>query len=368
MIYIVTFFTSALFLHLSEKYKYKIKKVFFLCIALLIPSLLAGFRDYSIGKDVLLYGNYWFKRALKYNSLIDYLMNANEYGIGIGYAFVNFICSRISPSPHFFYFVYELLQLILVYFALKPFRCKINISYAFLIYYFSYFNNSLNLLRQIMAIILMLVSYKYIVEKKRLKFIATILIAYSFHTSGIVGIVLYPISWAVENKALKQIARTCILIGSLTVVVAYEQLFNLLATIDLLNVDRYSHYLTGNEVGGRFMRLTYWGILLIIVFWRQNNCEKYAKNSTTLITYMTISAVFSIFTFIGLWIIRIAYYFDVFQVMLIPILAVNLGIKIGRLRKNTGYVLLLLFVFVDWFIIYILRNGGATYPYLFMTY
>lgn len=367
--YVLTFGLSTGFLYYSEKTRNKSLKKILIILALLIPSILAGLRDYSIGNDVLLYGNKWFERSYLYSSLFDFLEKAQEYSMDIGYATVNWCISRFTNNPHVFYFVYEFLQLVVLYFALKPFKDKISLPYAYLIYFFYYYNNSYNLLRQIMAIILVLFSYKYVVSRKLIKFIIVILLAFSFHSSSIVGLALYPLSWTIENKQLKKIAKFGIVIGSLILVAGYEQVFDIVSSLGILSATKYSHYMTDSEVGGRFVRLTYWGILLVFMWIRRKRCESSIENYRTLEIYMIISAIMSLITFLGsTWIIRIAYYFDIYQVLFIPYLADRMGIKFGNVKKSSGYVILFALVFAYWLITFVIRNGAATYPYMFMTY
>lgn len=367
--YVLTFGLSTGFLYYSEKTRNKSLKKILIILALLIPSILAGLRDYSIGNDVLLYGNKWFERSYLYSSLFDFLEKAQEYSMDIGYATVNWCISRFTNNPHVFYFAYEFLQLVVLYFALKPFKDKISLPYAYLIYFFYYYNNSYNLLRQIMAIILVLFSYKYVVSRKLIKFIIVILLAFSFHSSSIVGLALYPLSWTIENKQLKKIAKFGIVIGSLILVAGYEQVFDIVSSLGILSATKYSHYMTDSEVGGRFVRLTYWGILLVFMWIRRKRCESSIENYRTLEIYMIISAIMSLITFLGsTWIIRIAYYFDIYQVLFIPYLADRMGIKFGNVKKSSGYVILFALVFAYWLITFVIRNGAATYPYMFMTY
>ncbi|MCI8428335.1 MAG: EpsG family protein [Lachnospira sp.] len=367
--YVLIFGVSAGFIYCSEKTQSKLLKRILIILALLIPSILAGLRDYSIGNDVLLYGNKWFERSCMYNSLFDFLEKAQEYSVDLGYATVNWCVSRFTDNPHFFYFVYELLQLSLLYFALKPFKDKISLPYAYLIYFFCYYNDSLNILRQIMAIIFVLFAYKYVVSRKLIKFILVILLAFSFHSSSIVGLALYPLSWAIENKQVKSIAKVGIIGVSLVLVVGYEQVFSFISNLGILSATKYSHYMTDTEVGGRFVRLTYWGILLVFMWVRRKRCESSIENYRTLEIYMIISAIMSLITFLGsTWIVRIAYYFDIYQVLFIPYLAERMGIKFGNVKKSSGYVILFVLVFAYWLITFVIRNGAATYPYMFMTY
>lgn len=367
--YLLIFGTSAVLLFCAGQTKDKILRKILIVISLLIPSVLAGLRDYSIGNDVLLYGNGWFERACSYDSLLGFLKKAHEYNIGVGYATINWVVSRFTSTPHWFYFFYELLQLIVLYFAIKPFEGKINLPYAFLIYYFCYYNSSLNLLRQIMAVVLVLFSYRYVVSKKIIKFIFVIVLAFSFHSSAVIGLLLYPLSCVIENQQLKYLSKIGIICGSFLLVLSYEYVFNTLVNLGFLSSERYAHYLTDTYVGGRFVRLAYWGILLILVLWRRERCLTQIELYRTLEMYMIISTIMSLITFLGTtWIIRIAYYFDIFQILMLPFLAERLGIKFRNCIKKGGYLVILMVVFSYWLITYVIRNGAATYPYMFMTY
>lgn len=367
--YLLIFGISTGLLFCSEKIQNKFLKKLLIITALLIPSILAGLRDYSIGNDVLLYGNGWFERSCNYSSLFRFIKNASDYSIGIGYATVNWIVSRFTDNPHYFYFFYELLQLSILYFALQPFKESISLPYAFLVYFFCYYNDSLNILRQIMAIILVLFSYKYVVTKKPIKFVFILALAISFHTSGIIGILLYPLSWAVENKYLRQAAKIAIIGASLFFIAGYEYITELIFNSGILSLIKYSHYMSASQVGGRFIRLTYWGILLLCILWMRRKSENGIDNYRTLEIYMVISTIMSFVTFLGsTWIVRATYYFDIFQVILIPYLASQLSIRVKISKKDGGYAILLIIVFIQWLITFVIRNGAATYPYMFMRY
>lgn len=364
--YIITFSLSLAFLYMSEN-KNKYIKPILVFAGLLIPSILAGIRDYTVGNDVLLYGNVWFEQATQFNSLIDYLSKAHEYSIGIGYAFVNYIISRITYNNHFFYFIYELLQLTILYFALKKYENKISIAFAFAVYYFSYYNLSLSMLRQIMAMILILYSFRYLDEGNNIKYILNIIVAYSFHSSAIVGIVLLPIKRLIENKEMKTIFKVIIIASCLLIILFYQQIFIILGNLGLSSLERYTHYLTDSEVGGRFIRIGYWGIITLLILSKSKYCKLYFEQSEFLQMILFISMICSMVMFIGsTWIIRLAYYFDVFQILYLPILAKNLGVVFGNSKRKAGYLVLISLLILNWLITFVIRNGASTYPFVFM--
>ena len=53
--------------------KYKTIKIMFVLIGLLLPCVLAGARDNTIGTDVLVYGDAYLNYAQRYNSLSSFM-------------------------------------------------------------------------------------------------------------------------------------------------------------------------------------------------------------------------------------------------------------------------------------------------------
>ncbi|MEY8433724.1 EpsG family protein [Lachnospiraceae bacterium 48-42] len=367
--YTGTFLISIAFIALSIKYeKKKITHYVCLFIGLLIPSLLAGLRDFSIGNDVLLYGNYWFYRAVSYTSLWDYLKETMIYSMDLGYSFINYLSSMISEDAHFFYFIYAILQMAVLYYAVRDYKKQISVPFAFFVYFFTYYNSSLNILRQIMAILLVLLSYKYVFDKKLAKFLLSILLAASFHISAVVGIILYPLNWAIHTD-FKKFWRASVVVGSMLLVVTYEYVLNFIFRFGLASFSKYTHYLEDDQGGGRFIRFAFWGIIACAYFWRRKKINKIAPNYELLGFCILFSLLTSIVNFFsGAWLIRAMYYFDCASVISIPLIAKALPLKVGRQKEKINYILVGVFIFVYWLIVYVIRNGAETFPYQFMKF
>ena len=246
------------------------------------------------------------------------------------------------------------------------FEDKINITFAFFIYYFSFYNLSLNILRQIMAILIIFLSYRFVLNKKLISFLITILISYSFHSTGIVGIALYPIHWFINKKNFRKPATFLIIAGGLLIVFGYRFIFTIFAKYGLLSFERYIHYFEDEDVGGRYVRLLYWSLILFFIIWRGKSSIKENKNLYSMEIYLILSFLFSLLMFFGSsWIIRVSYYFDIFLVLYMPLLAKNTGFKILE-NKYDGYLQVGILVIFYWLVTFIIRNGGFTYPYVFM--
>lgn len=388
--YVVTFGISVVLIAVAmnqKQYKYK----YAICIigALLIPALLAGLRDYSIGFDLSLYGNAWFDNALKYDSMHAYILKANEYSMGTGYAVVNYLCSRLSSSAHFFYYVYAQIQTILLFWALKDYEKYISLPFAFFVYYFTYYNTSLNILRQIMAILIVLLSYKYVFKKQLILFLICILAAVSFHSSAIVAVVLYPINWVLNNKS-KKIAKGLIIGASICLIGTYGILIKSIAGMGIESFSRYAHYTEDEGGGGRYIRLVFWGGFFALFYLRKNRIKRSIQenygivlmqkklygNSSVIVPSLELieicmwfSLVGSVINYLtGAWLIRIVYYFDIISVFSFPLITKSLAIRNNEEKESPfwSYVIVGAFVFVYWMIVYVIRNGSATFPYKFM--
>lgn len=385
--YLLTFALSVFFIYESELYRKKslnrvgnnggsvaenknnsLFSIFFLVLGILIPSILAGVRDFTIGTDVLLYGNAWFEYAVNSTSIVEYVDFAIRSNLGAGYAVLNFLISRITSDPHMYYFIFELIQLIILYKALEHLRDKISIPFAFLVYYLLYYNQSLNILRQIIAILLVLYSYKFIKNKKFIPFALVVLVAFTFHSSAMIGLVLYPLDIAMRSK-LRKVYNIIIVVACLGAVAVYQQLFNVLASIGLISGERYGHYFESQLVGGRMVRAAFWAIIILLVMWQRKRCINYMEGSRTLILYSTISFLATLLLFVAsAWVIRVVYYFDVFLVILLPILAENLPITYNgknKGRSRTPHVCLAVFLLAYWILDVVVRNNSATYPFVF---
>lgn len=365
--YLIIFAISLFFIHCSEISKSKYKSISFAFLALFILSLFAGLRDYSLGTDVLLYGKGWFDKSLEFDSLISFLKKADEYGIGIGYAALNYFVSRISVDFHFFLFIFQFIHLTLIYFTIRSMKTHLSITFAFFIYLFSFYNISFNILRQIMAVSIVFFGFRYIQNNKLIKYLLTIILACSFHSTAIIGFILYPISWAITNRQIKKMSKMVIIVSGILSVIGFRYIFNFLNNINIMNLNRYMHYLTDEAGGGRFVRLFYWLFVFILILLCRRRI-KYKNNLYVILEmYMFLSTIFSFICFLGgSFIVRIAYYMDFYQILYLPIAAKYLPFTFGNKKNLANYVIIGLFIFIFWIINIVIRNNGFTYPYIFM--
>lgn len=165
---------------------------YYICIVigLLLPAILAGLRDSSIGTDVELYGNYWFIYAGKY-SFFPYMKMAVEQSIGPVYALLNYLVSIVTDDVKVFYFVLSFTETVFVYSGIRGFKDKISVPFGMFCYYTIFYNNTLNLLRQMLAVSIVCFSYRFLVKNQYAVFFILSLLAILSHSSAVFVILLF---------------------------------------------------------------------------------------------------------------------------------------------------------------------------------
>ena len=107
----VALITTLLFYlaNLSVKNKYLFAVLFLLFV--LFPSLVGGLRDETVGRDLQTYGIEWFYKAVYSRSFPLYIESVSnpEYG----YLLLNYVCGSITSNINFFFFITELLKMVL---------------------------------------------------------------------------------------------------------------------------------------------------------------------------------------------------------------------------------------------------------------
>ncbi len=387
MIYLVVFFLSCCFFMISERLekkestflsisfgKKKQSIFYYICIAigLLLPAILAGLRDSSIGTDVELYGNYWFIYAGK-SRFIPYMKMASEQSIGLVYALLNYIVAIVTDDTRVFYFVLSLVETTLVYLGIRGFKDKISVAFGMFCYYTIFYNNSLNLLRQMLAVSIVCYSYQFLLKNRYVLFSVLAVLAIMSHSSAI--FVIFMLLVWLYLKRHKSKTKTYFVNLILFVVIAfimltYRSFLEFMISHHILS-ERYLTYLQETVVGGRMLRLGFWGAIAVFAYFAFKQMINYDARNKFLISCITISCAFSLVMFMGnVYTIRMAYYFDCAAIILIPMIPkiYKLKIEVVRGMKYLPYFLLGIVLIARWYLEYVYFLNGETYPYRFANF
>ena len=185
---------------MSKKLCWKIEikkeiKHIFLVMNFIILFVIAVFRDESVGQDYSVYiGIFEGFLNLDYDSMLE-----NEFakkGEVLFVALGIFLKAVVNDYLVIVCAVY-FLMLLFVYRFIKKYANDVLLS-GFLFYGFSFYNMSLNILRQYMAAAIVLLAIDYI-EEKPVKFFLCVLVAMLFHKTAIVFVILYPVLNYIRN-------------------------------------------------------------------------------------------------------------------------------------------------------------------------
>lgn len=132
--------------------------------AILVLAILGGLRDKTIGTDVLYYvkGNY--DLAVRSASFTKYYTSV--YAKEPLYLLCVYIVAKIFENFQILLFILQLITVGCVYCALWRMRDSVSPWFALLVYCALYYNDSFNMVRQHMAMAIVLLGSTFIVEEK----------------------------------------------------------------------------------------------------------------------------------------------------------------------------------------------------------
>ena len=184
-IFMIYFFT------LSVKNRKKGKKIFFVLVCLGV-ILFQGFRDFSVGTDLIGYIPGYIKignmKILSFNDI----KNLKYQNYEIGYIILNKMIYLLGCDEREFLIIISTIIQIPIFFTIYKYS-----SYYFMsvLWYFSFgkFLMTFSGLRQSIAMSFVFSGYYFIRNKKKYKFVLLIIFASLFHKSALFCLVLYPL-------------------------------------------------------------------------------------------------------------------------------------------------------------------------------
>lgn len=233
-----------------------------------------------------------------------------------------------------------------------------------LLYQLYYYNLSLNLMRQGLAMAFVFWAFKY-VEQRQLKwFIVCALISYFFHKTGLIAsIIILAIYWATEQsekcqRLLLVVAVGLSVLGICLFSMAIEYLSMVIPAFEhFLVYAEGSHFKAGVSTMDLLLRFSFF----IVAFWFYDN-KAYNRTAVNVLLFLLIVDTASlILGKYAYFTSRFAYYFLIIEIPYIVAI-----LQFGRLSKGTASIANgLLIVF---FVYYCVRfnyveGNNSTYPY-----
>ncbi len=385
MIYLSTFSMSILLFWIGQKlYDYGpktviLRKIIFF-LAALVPSILAGIRANSVGIDVKGYivPDMRMACSMSIHSFSDcchVLDRAPEYL----YMFLVYVSSLFTADEGLLLFLIQFFTIAPIALAVINLREEISVPLAMGTYLFCFYNNTLNMMRQSIAIAFILLGAVYIFKndmRLNAKAIVCMIVACLFHKSGIIGVLAVYTICKIETVKLRKWVYRIICVCLILIPVIITPFFEFLESRNLVN-DVYSYYAniflyksikrdwfleSPFTLGVTAMVLCWIARVAVPCFllWR-NKFENNIKER--IICYMAVggTAIYLIvlYTMSTIYGSRVSAFFDIFIVLLVPF-------AVHKPNKRMKRLILWLMIFGFWLIyVILLRWSGESDIYEF---
>lgn len=230
------------------------KKIWFTVYSLLtvlLPTVLAGCRDYSVGVDINIYVHPAFEYALKYSSLVSFLeFNAAWYkSVDVLFAILVYVVSRFTNNCHWVLLVISALINGFFYAGFVKMRQYTKIWFGMAMFLLYYYIPSLNIMRQMLAAAIIFYSFSYLLEKEYVKFVLGVAIAALFHSSGLFGFVYLLIHKYMKGRY--KAVKSLFLMATATAISLFLPYFvSVLVHVGVFPV-KYLNYVSGHLQGSK---------------------------------------------------------------------------------------------------------------------
>lgn len=366
LIYLLLFTITAILFYIAQAF-YKKSPVAFYVIsyaAIFLLAFMAGCRDNTIGTDIHVYGEQTFVLA-KYCETVFSGM-AQIYNVSEPFFFlINYIALIFTEKIGFALFLITLIQTVFAFHGFKRYMDRVPLWLMMLAYCFVFYNLTLSMMRQGLALTFLFFSCKYFDEQKTFKLILCFALSFFFHRTALLfSIILLWMYWISLKDEKSQ--KNWIIIVSVSAVIGIVSLGVVINTLSQSYeiIRRYAAYAGGPggynanlstiDIGSRLI------IFVLVLFFRKRGGLSISEdNFLLLITIIDISSML-----LGIhskYATRFGFYAQIFE---IPLLLA--AIRGSKVEKYTQYLFCFIVISSYAFIFYwILDHFGwyETIPY-----
>lgn len=309
----------------------------FLLITFLELFFISGFRAWHIGNDTLPYVHTFIATCSSFD-----LSNTH---MEKGYLLFNKCLSFFTDNPQSILIVTSFIILGII--SCFTYKNSKFIFLSILLFVILHFSTALTMIRQEMALVIVLMGFGFVKRRLFIQFLLCCLFAATFHTSAIIGIVLYfiyPLN--IKMKNIITILAITILIF-IFIAPFLERILQILG--------RYQSYV-GNRLMGDEIKLAsimktliefsifvFCFISYFFVYKKNNNQNIFLIRPQFLLIVSLLALCIQFISIRGTILERVAFYFSFFNIISIPAF-------IGCYSKSIKF--LLIFIILSSFIIY----------------
>ncbi len=377
IVYAIIFIISLFFCRIFEKKNLSPKKKIIVLMGIMIPPILLASVRYLVGIDYLAY-------IINYNGIVTMFspkMVLYFYSKEPLYVITTYIGYLLVGTFTGAFWIYSIIYIFFVFEGIRYYKNKISITLGLFIFYMTYYLVFFNMIRQMIAVAIILFASRYIFEKKFWKYFIWIIIAGLFHKSAYIMIFLYLLNYKLDSKRISKIffilatIAPIFMIPLLKIIIWFDGIIGIFTKYSSIDINLNLKFL-----------LYVVPTLLFIMFYRKKILELDIRYELFIrIVFLQLPA-----QFLGCFVEtadRISVYFAIFQVILIPLvlktqieesklkeLLFDLK-KVTNFKEIVNYIYIILndmrwkkVIIVGWYIFYyivifILMNSNGVYPY-----
>lgn len=363
MIYFVTFCLSGFLFQMTKYVNNKYIKQIVNIAALIIPVLLGAFRGIDVGKDTSVYAYPVYKSAQTFDRFLDFI---GYDGMEPAFLLLEYIGSKYI---HSFAFVLGTIQFIIdfcFYKVIKKTYGEDSLAINMMIFYFLIYGGTYNAIRQSVAIALLLLATTYFADKK---YIYTVLLSVSavmFHTTALVGLLLFAIYAVADKDKVYKVINFLIVAFSFVLNIYWESVFSTIFRYITIWGDNYSDYLIYVKVGERNETSIICGVIALVIIYYVNKQSESRWNKLLI----TITLIYIFYQPVGEKLhqaSRLLLYPEAFLIMIFPLAHQIIHFRIGY--KQAQWIInlfIFIFFFAIWFYSVMIHNSNSVLPYTFL--
>lgn len=307
---------------------------------------------YGIGTDYFMYEDIsiFSSSATSIKSIMD------RFELEPGWAALNWITAKIFNDPKVIFAISSFIFLFCAYKMIAYYVDRISVGMSIFILLILCYLPSFNAVRQYVAIGILMLSFKYIENKRLIKFFILVFIATIFHYTALVFIPIYFILY-------KKISKTKIAViigGAFTIILGYNFIISTIISISPA-FEKYERYLyTGNGQFNMIMFL-FQAIIVSFILLAYNPLKNSNYFMYNLVYVFFISIVVSFLGNMVLFVGRISYYFEISLIILIPYICKNI---VRAKDKPIIYTIIIILFILYWYITFIYSGNHQCVPYI----
>lgn len=335
-----------------------VKNRFLWTILIIAPTVILSGLRYGIGIDYFEYEENFYQ---------------NKFAKGFSYFVkepLNLLIMEIShaicPNSIVMFFTYSLMTMFVFFLAIEHYRDRMSITFALFIFYMTYYLVSYNIIRQMIAVMIIFYGIRYIFEKKFWNFLICVVLAGMIHKTAYLMLILYffydenleflhKIKLFTKPKISEN--TQSIIIYIVIGILPFLLIPLIPKVISILGI--YQTYLTKQTTLNLNFLLYVLPMLTLILVFRKEILNENKQNEFFIRTII-LQIPFQLMGGMIKYIDRFALYPAIMQTVLIPILIRNLGEnKMHKLIK---------FSVIGWYLFYfvvmfVILNSNGVMPY-----